>query len=591
MWIWALLPIKLGLVFLVIHSFILGQFEVIESFDPEKSLPESDLIILNTAQTIHASITMESIDLLSELSFVGDDEIQALNDILNGEIENLNQFPRLQILVNGLWTQYTPINVSGIFSHRINMTDDIQYKWNSEFNFDQYTVGFLGERDAHELDILDHYSIYMKTQFGKQFYTIGNYQMLVGYGLLSWRTFGVKSDFGTSNSVMRRGKGIQPFRSGHESWAYRGIGLESPLRNGKIFVGVSHRLLDGAIHDTYIKFSGLGLHISDLQIQNKNNITESIVLGTWLTNYNFGEVGISLGNGHWADKAHNQFSNLSSSIFGNYQYADLKLFSEIAITPQNKTAIIGGGKIKQNNFYYGVILRNIAPNYFAFRDNAFRNWTNKEFGEVGLLQEMRFKLNNFNLNIYSDNFSALGSPLKTYHKRGYETGVSIDQKINSILWVQGKFKIQETESETYSYLDPITESTPVSTFKTTIKWKQSPAHLIQCQIQEKQKQGANKSSLGIQLRSKYNTGYFSMNWVWVTANIAGKEWLYYWDVNVPGEMKSKVFTRPSHFLGTKLSYQVSQGSKIHIRLSSTWNQWDFNISPIFRCAIQINISI
>ena len=83
MWIWALLPIKLGLVFLVIHSFILGQFEVIESFDPEKSLPESDLIILNTAQTIHASITMESIDLLSELSFVGDDEIQALNDILN----------------------------------------------------------------------------------------------------------------------------------------------------------------------------------------------------------------------------------------------------------------------------------------------------------------------------------------------------------------------------------------------------------------------------------------------------------------------------------------------------------------------------
>ncbi|MGY8786994.1 MAG: hypothetical protein ACKVH5_01705, partial [Fidelibacterota bacterium] len=161
MWIWALLPIKLGLVFLVIHSFILGQFEVIESFDPEKSLPESDLIILNTAQTIHASITMESIDLLSELSFVGDDEIQALNDILNGEIENLNQFPRLQILVNGLWTQYTPINVSGIFSHRINMTHDIQYKWNSEFNFDQYTLGFFGERDAHELDILDHYSIYM----------------------------------------------------------------------------------------------------------------------------------------------------------------------------------------------------------------------------------------------------------------------------------------------------------------------------------------------------------------------------------------------------------------------------------------------
>jgi len=213
----ALSLIRLGLVTLIFHNVSFGQYDVYDAFDPENPLPESDLIILNNAKAFHHSLTPESALLLSQLSFLSHEEHYALEQTLQGDLHNLDQYPRLNMLLNELWTGRREINIHGSFIHRINRTDGIQHKWIGDFQFDQFRIGILGERDPGELDILDHYSMFLNTKFQDYDYTIGNFQMLVGHGLVSWRSMPVKSDFGTTNSILRRGRGIQPFRSSHES--------------------------------------------------------------------------------------------------------------------------------------------------------------------------------------------------------------------------------------------------------------------------------------------------------------------------------------------------------------------------------------
>ena len=75
------------------------------------------------------------------------------------------------MLLNELWTGRREINIHGSFIHRINRTDGIQHKLFGDFQFDQFRIGILGERDPGELDILDHYSIFLKTKFKDYDYT------------------------------------------------------------------------------------------------------------------------------------------------------------------------------------------------------------------------------------------------------------------------------------------------------------------------------------------------------------------------------------------------------------------------------------
>ena len=247
MQILVLLLIKLGLCIVLIHRVSFGQFSIYEDFDPEESLPESDLVILNTVQTLYDSLSPEAAVLLSQLSFLSDSEIKALDQIVSGEGHNLIHNTRLYELENTLWGNASSEALKGAFIQRVNMTDDIQYKWISEINFDRFTLGLVVEKDPGEANILDHHSLFLQKHQGDLDYTIGHYQILAGYGLISWRSIPVKSHFRSTNSAMHRGKGIQPFRSGHESWAYRGLGWEQSIGGSQTSVGLSHRTIDGSM--------------------------------------------------------------------------------------------------------------------------------------------------------------------------------------------------------------------------------------------------------------------------------------------------------------------------------------------------------
>ena len=125
----------------------------------------------------------------------------------------------------------------------------------------------------------------------------------------------------------------------------------------------------------------------------------------------------------------------------------------------------------------------------------------------------------------------------------------------------------------------------------SIIWNQDSFYYVyQLQLQEKHNESGSPSSWGVQLRKKYSKQPLTVNVYWNSSHIIGKEWLYYWDVNLPGEMRSKVFIRSGHYLGSSIAYQTHELSKIYLRVTAVWNSWDFDAIPSVRGAIQINVS-
>lgn len=70
-----------------------SQYDIIENFDPENSLPESDLIILSTAGSIYHNLTPESVVLLSQLSFLTEEENNILGYLHHGMHGTLTLYP------------------------------------------------------------------------------------------------------------------------------------------------------------------------------------------------------------------------------------------------------------------------------------------------------------------------------------------------------------------------------------------------------------------------------------------------------------------------------------------------------------------
>ena len=124
----------------------------------------------------------------------------------------MEKHPRLTKIIKTLWSKETSESITGAILYKMNVKDDIQYKWSGEVNLHNINIGFLGERDGYEKNILDHHSLFIQKHRNDKTVIIGDFQMLLGHGLISWRSMPLKSYFGVTNSALRTGRGVQPFR-------------------------------------------------------------------------------------------------------------------------------------------------------------------------------------------------------------------------------------------------------------------------------------------------------------------------------------------------------------------------------------------
>ena len=118
---------------------------------------------LSTAQNLHKGLTAQSAHLLIQLSILTKEEINALDGIVNGKTSvQIEKHPRLTKIIKTLWSKETSESITGAILYKMNVKDDIQYKWSGEVNLYNINIGFLGERDGYEKNILDHHSLFIQ---------------------------------------------------------------------------------------------------------------------------------------------------------------------------------------------------------------------------------------------------------------------------------------------------------------------------------------------------------------------------------------------------------------------------------------------
>ena len=59
----------------------------------------------------------------------------------------------------------------------------------------------------------------------------------------------------------------------------------------------------------------------------------------------------------------------------------------------------------------------------------------------------------------------------------------------------------------------------------------------------------------------------------------GSAWIYFWDVNLPGEMTTRVYTKDRISPAVKILYQTSSGFELGFRLRAQWEDFDFTGTP------------
>ena len=53
------------------------------------------------------------------------------------------------------------------------------------------------------------------------------------------------------------------------------------MGHGQLSAGISNRKIDGSIEDNHVNISNVGLHVSENQIKNRDNILETIGIADW----------------------------------------------------------------------------------------------------------------------------------------------------------------------------------------------------------------------------------------------------------------------------------------------------------------------
>jgi hypothetical protein len=59
----------------------------------------------------------------------------------------------------------------------------------------------------------------------------------------------------------------------------------------------------------------------------------------------------------------------------------------------------------------------------------------------------------------------------------------------------------------------------------------------------------------------------------------GSAWIYFCDVNLPGEMTTRVYTKDRISPAIKILYQTSAGFELGFRLRAQWEDFDFTGTP------------
>lgn len=226
---WVYLPISLvlALILIGVKPITAQQKEAtsfLQTLDAEIAIPEENVLLINEILKGQWLPGKELARQIMKLSFINFDDEQALKNVSDSESfmvipqnDDVSDFLRQLITIIDKLELRTKEFGDILVNQYMVFNDDYRYRWKMKYNTDNFSGGLIAERDPNEKNLLDHLSGYISKKYDSGELIIGDYQIVAGYGLWSWRSVSTRKSFETLAGLPRMGRGIAPYRSSNEA--------------------------------------------------------------------------------------------------------------------------------------------------------------------------------------------------------------------------------------------------------------------------------------------------------------------------------------------------------------------------------------
>lgn len=581
-WVWVLTCLNLSL----LPAQVSDQFIEDLGLDDEETLPAEDLFIIESLQRAGGLLTPEALRQLATLSFLSAGEVQLLHAWSDStDCNRLYQqealTPKLRLVLNEI-RQGTPRTPQPLFlRQRITASQDVRYSWRGEWTFSSQRMGFFMERDPGEPRIADRVSGYLAGGNHYNQWVLGDHELILGYGLLSWRSTAVHKGFESIKTIPRRGNGLRAYHSSDESWNLRGVGLQRETSFGTGGFSLGNNPWDGYVDSVgIIHLNRTGIHTSD----RKTQLLERSFIGFWEWEQGDNRLGIALSTSQWNQ---NRIHQTKKSAAFNFQYRlwGWSLFGEVARGYGAHGGYLTGARYHARGFYYLISARFYNNPYWAFRSNPFSEWSGRERNERGVYQGIQWTWRKHQLTIYGDIYSAGEAEVrKLAPVRGQETGIRWQWHSRYL-----RLKLQWKQEE--KTLEPPASfpSTQETTYSKKTAWKGmiyqqfGDRYHWKGQINVSRIYAESQSSIGYGVENLWSGKWppwgMTMDWI-VTCVDQYESRVYFWDINLPGEMRSVAYTSTGQSWGLRVQYRSGSHLYWGLRLRSVWKDLPFKTPPV-----------
>ncbi len=218
---------------------------------------------------------------------------------------------------------------------------------------------------------------------------IGDYQAQFGQGLVLGSAFGIGKNAEAVSTTRRASIGFMPYTSAYEAGYFRGVAASYQLSKSITLHGFySTRWRDGNLQSDSTGAWGIsslsttGLHRTASEMANQNTVQEQNAAAVFSFSHKRLDAGLTLHHTQFGiplqrdATPYNQFyfegnANTNGSVYVNYTYRNMSLFSEAAYTFSKGASVIAGSMMSLTSALdVALLYRNYSRNYHSFYSNA-----------------------------------------------------------------------------------------------------------------------------------------------------------------------------------------------------------------------------
>ena len=544
---------------------------------------------MNEDHTIKNAITI-----LSNISIISSEDQEILNQVhtLNDLKKNDQISTSLKRLILNINIIDEPtINASA--REKITITNGIRHDLLLSVSFRDYHFNLLFEKDPGEQNILDHAVFSIQGNINSAQWIVGDYQLEGGYGLVTWRSTPAYKGFETINVLTRKGKGLKPYRSSNEYWSTKGFGVQWNSSYGTMTVSLGNTLQDGKIEDGIVNIDETGLHVTENDLNDKNNLNERSATILWSNDYFGNHFGIILNHQRVVERNKTTISSSAASIFTTGKWQNWQWFGESAMHNNQRLSFILGVIFRLDRIKYLITIRSY-PHYFrSYRSQPFSEWRGFNDGEKGVFQNIQVKIQKHAFALYSDIAQKVEEGNNTpYRLINQENGLRW-QWFNSAhrLMIQFKHNSQTTNKAAFTK-NIITPENSRRTIKLQYQYNINNQLNIRWQINTASFNKNEAYGYGTETRILFKGNNVVLTASWIVSNVSDyKGRIYFWGLNLPGEMNSVSVSQRGQQFGARIQLLKRDNYRIFVRYRIKWPSLKFEgtTHKTGALAIQINL--